>query len=49
MAAMQSILWEEVPAIYPYFYQYLAGHDTRVSGVVATALGHTILSRAVKT
>jgi peptide/nickel transport system substrate-binding protein len=45
---IQKILWEEVPAVYPYFYNYLSGHDNSVSGVQATALGHTVLSAASK-
>jgi peptide/nickel transport system substrate-binding protein len=45
---IQQILWNDVPAAYPYFYNYLSGHDESVSGVEATALGHTILSGASK-
>ena len=45
---IQKILWDEVPAVYPYFYNYLSGHDESVGGVQATALGHTILSAATK-
>lgn len=45
---IQRILWEEVPAVYPYFYNYLSGHDNSVSGVQSTALGHTVLSAATK-
>lgn len=48
VGAMQKILWEDVPAIYPYFYNYLSGHDNSVSGMQATALGHTIVSNATK-
>ncbi len=48
MGRMQAILWEDVPAVYPYFYNYLSGHDNSVAGVEATALGHTILSAATK-
>jgi hypothetical protein len=32
----------------PYFYNYLCGHDNSVTGVQATALGHTIVSKASK-
>jgi peptide/nickel transport system substrate-binding protein len=45
---MQKILWEDVPVVIPYFYNYLSGHDNSVSGVQATALGHTVLSAASK-
>lgn len=45
---MKRILWEEVPIVMPYFYNYLSGHDNTVSGVQATALGHTLLAGAAK-
>lgn len=45
---IQKILWEDVPFVMPYFYNYLSGHDNSVSGVQATALGHTVLSAATK-
>ncbi|MGI9614150.1 MAG: ABC transporter substrate-binding protein, partial [Acidimicrobiales bacterium] len=45
---IQKILHEDTPACYPYFYNYLSGHDSSVSGVSSTALGHTILSKASK-
>ena len=47
-AVMQQQLWEDVPIMLPYFYNYLSGHDESVSGVQATALGHTIVSKATK-
>ncbi len=46
--AMQKILWEDVPGCYPYFYNYLGGHDKSVSGVQNTALGHVIVTKASK-
>lgn len=48
VSRIQQILWDEVPAAYPYFFNYLSGHDNSVSGVQATALGHMILSGASK-
>ncbi len=48
ISQIQQILWEDVPAAYPYFFNYLSGHDESVQGVQATALGHTILSAATK-
>jgi peptide/nickel transport system substrate-binding protein len=33
---MQKILWEDVPSVYSYFYDYLTGHDQSVSGVEVT-------------
>lgn len=48
VGAMQRILWDEVPIVMPYFYNYLSGHDDSVSGVQATALGHTLVAGATK-
>jgi peptide/nickel transport system substrate-binding protein len=45
---IMKLMHEETPAIYPYFYNYLSGHDNSVSGMQSTALGHTILSGASK-
>ncbi len=45
---IQRIVWEEVPASYPYFFDYLAGHDSSVSGVTITALGQAIMTAATK-
>jgi peptide/nickel transport system substrate-binding protein len=50
-AAIEPIaikLWNDVPAIYPYFYNYLSGHRTNVSGMQSTALGHSIMINATK-
>ena len=46
VSEIQKILWNDVPAAYPYFYNYLSGHDSSVQGMEATALGHVILSGA---
>lgn len=43
---IQKILHEDTPACYPFFFNYLSGHDSSVSGVKVTALGHTIASNA---
>jgi peptide/nickel transport system substrate-binding protein len=48
IGAIQQILWEDVPAVYPYFFNYLSGHADDVSDIQATALGHTILTAASK-
>ena len=45
---IQKILHEDTPACYPYFFNYLSGHDSSVSGMSSTALGHTIVSNASK-
>ena len=45
---IQKLMHEETPACYPYFFNYLSGHDNSVSGMQATALGHVILSGASK-
>ncbi len=48
IGGIQKVLHEDTPACYPYFYNYLSGHDNSVSGMQSTALGHTILSGASK-
>ena len=48
IGAIQTILHEDTPALYGYFYNYLAGHADTVSGVDTTALGHVIVSGASK-
>ena len=45
---IQKIMHEDQPALYPYFFNFLAGHDNSVSGVQTTALGHVITSAASK-
>jgi peptide/nickel transport system substrate-binding protein len=45
---IQKILHEDTPACYPYFFNYLSGTDSSVTGMRSTALGHTILSDASK-
>lgn len=45
---IQRIVWEEVPASYPYFFDYLGGHDASVNNVTITALGQAIMSAATK-
>ncbi len=45
---IMKLMHEETPAVYPYFFNYLSGHDASVSGMQSTALGHTILSGASK-
>ncbi len=41
-------LHEDTPACFTSFWNYLSGHDNSVSGIQATALGHTLLSGASK-
>ncbi len=45
---IQSLLQEEMPAAYPFFFEYLSGHDQSVSGVEVTALGHMQFQNASK-
>ena len=45
---IQRLLHEEMPAAYPFFFDYLAGHSGDVSGVQTTALGHLQLQQASK-
>ena len=48
VSQIQGLLHEEAPALYPFFFDYLAGHDSSVSGVQVTALGHIQLHKASK-
>lgn len=48
IGTIQKILHEDAPALYPYFFNWLAGHADNVSGVETTSLGHMILSKASK-
>ncbi len=48
ISKIQKKLWDDVPAIYPYFYNYLSGHRTSVANMQSTALGHSILTKASK-
>jgi peptide/nickel transport system substrate-binding protein len=43
---IQTLLHEDAPALYPFFFDYLSGHDSSVSGVAVTALGHIQLQKA---
>lgn len=48
VAAIQELLHDEMPAAYPFFYDYLSAHDSSVSGVRVTALGHMQFDNASK-
>ncbi len=43
---IQVKIQEDAPALYPYFYNYLSGHDSSIGGVEVTALGHVQLGKA---
>jgi peptide/nickel transport system substrate-binding protein len=43
---MQTLLLDETPIIYAYFYNYLAAMSSNVSGVRATAISQLFLSEA---
>ena len=43
---IQTHLWENVPAIYPYFFDYLSATRAGVEGIVFTPLGHIIVNGA---
>jgi peptide/nickel transport system substrate-binding protein len=45
---IQQLLHEDMPAAYPFFYNYLCGHADNVSNVQTTALGHLQLQKATK-
>ena len=46
VSAIQQLLHDDTPASYAFFFDYLSGHDTSVSGVQVTALGHLLLQNA---
>jgi len=46
MGKIQQKIQEDGPAMYPYFYNYLSGHDASVGGVEVTALGHMQFGKA---
>ncbi len=48
ISRIQEIVWTDLPASYAYFYSFLSGHDSSVSNVSVTSLGHCILSAASK-
>jgi peptide/nickel transport system substrate-binding protein len=48
VSQIQRLLHDDAPACYPTFFNYLSGHDSSVSGVQVTALGHIQLQKASK-
>ena len=48
VGAIQKLLHEDAPALYPFYFDYLSGHDSSVSGVQVTALGHMQFQNASK-
>jgi peptide/nickel transport system substrate-binding protein len=46
IGSIQQHLWENVPAIYPYFFDYLSATRAGVEGIVFTPLGHIIVNGA---
>jgi peptide/nickel transport system substrate-binding protein len=45
---IETLLLEQTPIIYPYFYNYLTATATNVQGVEPTAIGHLFLFNATK-
>ncbi|MEO0494944.1 MAG: ABC transporter substrate-binding protein [Actinomycetota bacterium] len=45
---IQQKLHADGPAMYPFFFNYLGGHSSSVSGVQMTALGHMQFQKATK-
>jgi peptide/nickel transport system substrate-binding protein len=43
---IQQKIQADGPAMYPYFYNYLSGHDSKIGGVEVTALGHMQFGKA---
>ncbi len=48
VGAIQELLHNDAPALYPFFFDYLGGHDSSVSGVQVSALGHIQVQNASK-
>ena len=44
--AIQQLLHNDAPALYPAFFDYLSGHSDSVAGLQVTALGHLQLQNA---
>ena len=47
-AKIQDILNDDVPAVIPYFYNYIGGHSKAFTGVRLTALGQMLLDQAAQ-
>jgi peptide/nickel transport system substrate-binding protein len=45
---IETLLLDQTPVIYPYFYNYLTATAQNVSGVYPTAIGHLFLFNAAK-
>ena len=45
---IQRLLHEDAPACYPFFFDYLSGHNDSITGVEVTALGHMQFQKATK-
>lgn len=43
---LETIMNEDVPAVIPYFYNYLSGHSANFQGVRVSALGQMFVERA---
>ena len=44
--AIQTLLLDETPVIFPYFYDYLTATSSTLSGVQGTAMGQMFLHKA---
>ena len=45
---IETLLLEQTPVIYGYFYNYLTAQAKNVSGAYPTAIGHIFLTNATK-
>jgi peptide/nickel transport system substrate-binding protein len=45
---IETLLLEQTPVIYGYFYNYLTAQAKNVSGAYPTAIGHLFLTNATK-
>jgi peptide/nickel transport system substrate-binding protein len=44
--AIEELLLDDSPTLFPYFFNYLAAHSKKFDGIRLTALGHLFLDKA---
>ena len=47
-AQLETLLLEQTPIIFGYFYNYLAASAKNVTGIYPTAIGHIFLTKVTK-
>ena len=43
---IETMLLEDSPTLFPYFYNYLSAHTKQFANIEATAIGHMFLAKA---